>query len=336
MKSKHTFPTFIAIALFPLISFSQIAITSTQEVAKIKQGTTFFAMSDPNAPKAKAFVDAIKKAWTLSKVECIKYTDVEKNIAPNNSFVTIGANMTTSNSTLASTETRIYLELWTTNGKYTHDPKKRLHFNQADKISIATIELFADYYAQNNPSALYKMDYDAAGHFKNWGAGVLANYLQQLTSLLNKGTDCLAKTEIANKTELQKMSASTLFIPDYVMIKFPKNMDDESKKYEDKEIFDGLNQAYKVLPLVELNDKILTNATPFYYLLFIKTPTEKFVTVTNSNTGEIIYSAYTSSPTNFKSGDLKELQKAVQKKWIIHSTKTNPLFSKFTITFRFH
>ena len=314
MKSKLSFLSFIAIALFPLFSAAQITITNTAEVAKIKQGTTYFAMKDPASPKAIAYVDAIKKAWTLSKVECIKYTDVEKNIAPNNSFVTIGANMTTSNSTLASTETRIYLELWTTNGKYTHDPKKRRHFNQADKISIATIELFADYYAQNNPSALYKMDYDAAGHFKNWGAGILSNYLQQLTSLLNKGTDCLAKTEIANKTELQKMSTSTLFIPDYVMIKLPKNTDDESKKYEDKEIFDGLSQAYKVLPISELNDKIANTVTPFYYLLFIKTPTEKFITVTNSQTGEIIYSAYTSSPTNFKSGDLKELQKAAQKK----------------------
>jgi hypothetical protein len=161
MKSKHTFTTLIAIALFPLFSFAQITITNTAEVAKIKQGTTYFAMKDPASPKAAAYVDAIKKAWTLSKVECIKYTDVEKNIAPNNSFVTIGANMTTSNSTLTSTETRIYLELWTTNGQYTYDPKKRRHFNQADKIVVATIELFADFYAQNNPSALYKIDYDA-------------------------------------------------------------------------------------------------------------------------------------------------------------------------------
>ncbi|MFN3752920.1 hypothetical protein [Flavobacterium sp.] len=314
MKTKYTLIILTAIALLPLCAFSQITITNTAEVAKIKQGTTFFAMKDPASPAAAAYVAAIKKAWTLSKVECIKYTDVEKNIAPNNSFVTIGANMTTSNSTLASTETRIYLELWTTNGKYTYDPKKRRHFNQADKIVVATIELFADFYAQNNPSALYKMDYDAAGHFKNWGTGVLTNYLQQLTSLLNNGTETLAKTEIANKEELLKMSTATLFIPNYVMIKFPKNSDDESKRYPDKEIFDGITQAYKLLPLAELNDKITNSTTPFYYLLFIKTPTEKFVTVTNSLSGEIIYSSYTGSPTNFKSSDLKEIQKASLKR----------------------
>ena len=313
MKTKHSFYSLIALALLPLTTFSQITITNTAEVAKLKQGTTYFAMKDPASPKAAAYVEAIKKAWTLSKVECIKYTDVEKNIAPNNSFVTIGANMTTSNSTLAATETRIYLELWTTNGKYTYDPKKRRHFNQADKIVVATIELFADFYAQNNPSALYKMDYDAAGHFKNWGPGVIANYLQQISVLLNNNTETAAKSEIANQGELKKMASSTLFVPDYVLTKFSKNSDDESKKYDNKEIFDGFTQSYQVITSEELNLKILNNPTPFYYLLFIKTPSEKFVTVTNSQTGEIIYSANTST-ANFKSSDLKELQKAAQKK----------------------
>jgi hypothetical protein len=222
--------------------------------------------------------------------------------------------MTTSNSTLAATETRMYLELWTTNGKFTYDPKKRRHFNQADKIVVGTIELFADFYAQNNPSAMYKMEYDAAGHFKNWGAGILSNYLQQLCILLEKGTECTAKTEIANTGELQKMASTTLFVPDYVLTKFAKNSDDESKKYTEKEIFEGITLSYKLLSLDQLNEKIANSSAPFYYLLFVKTPTEKFVTVTQSQTGEIIYLGYTASASNFKNADLKSLQKTAVKK----------------------
>lgn len=314
MKLKIALLQFIIIAILPVISHSQITITNTAEITKIKTGTTFFAMKDPASPKAAAYVDAIKKNWTLSKVECIKYTDVEKNIAPNNSFVTIGANMTSSNSTMENTETRIYLELWTTNGNYTYDSKKRKHFNQTDKISLATIELFADFTAQNYPSSLYKMDYDSSGHLENWSAGIVANYIQQVTILLNKGETREAKTAIYNKEEIKKLASETLFIPDYIMTKFSKNADDESKKYEPKEIFDGFNLNYKLLSLGELNDKILNNSTPFYYLLFIKTINEKFVTVTNSKTGEIIYSEYSGSPSNFRSSDLKDLQKTVQKK----------------------
>lgn len=316
MKLKIAFLQFVGIFIIIIStkSYSQIAVTNVSEIAKLKTGTTFFAMKDPASPKAAAYVDAIKKNWTISKVACIKYTDVEKNIAPNNSFVTIGANMTSSNSTMENTETRIYLELWTTNGNYTYDPKKRKHFNQADKISLATIELFADFTAQNYPSSLYKMDYDASGHLENWSAGILANYIQQVTILLNKGEVREAKTTIYNKEEIKKLASETLFIPDYVMTKYSKTSDDESKKYETKEIFDGYNLNYKLLTLEELNNKITNSSTPFYYLLFIKTISEKFVTVTNSKTGEIIYSEYSGSPANFKSSDLRDLQKAIQKK----------------------
>lgn len=222
--------------------------------------------------------------------------------------------MTSSNSTMENTESHIYLELWTTNGTYTYDPKKRKHFNQADKISIATIELFADFTAQNYPSSLYKMDYDASGHLENWNAGIVANYIQQLTTLLNKGETREAKTNFYNKEELKKLTSETLFVPDYILIKFSKTSDDESKKYETKELFDGYNLKYKLLTSEELSDTILNNRTPIYYLLFIKTNNEKFVTVTNSVTGEIIYSEYSGSPSNFKSSDMKELQKAIQKK----------------------
>jgi hypothetical protein len=313
MKLKTSFLHLIVIIL-PAISFGQIAITNVSEITKIKNGTTFFAMNNPASPKAAAYVEAIKKNWTLSNVECIKYTEVEKNIAPNSSFVTITANMANVYSTSGNTDTHIYLELWTTNGNYTYDPKKRKHFNQADKISIATVELFGDFTAQNYPSSLYKMDYDASGHLENWSAGIVANYIQQMTILLNKGEVREAKTTIYNKEEIKKLASETLFIPDYVMTKFVKNVDDESKKFETKEIFDGYNLKYELLSLEELNDKILNKSSPFYYLLFIKTINEKFITVTNSITGEIIYSEYSGSPSNFKSSDLKELQKAVQKK----------------------
>ncbi|HNP33465.1 MAG TPA: hypothetical protein PKN96_09245 [Flavobacterium sp.] len=312
MKLKTALLQLLVFVCLPIKIHSQIAITNIAEIAKIKTGTTFFAMKDPASPKAAAYVDAIKKNWTFSKVECIKYSDVEKNIAPNNSFVTITANMTTSTSG-ANTVTHFYLELWTTDGSFVYDPKKRKHFNQEEKISIATVELFPDYITQDNPTTIYKMDYDASGHLKNWNAGVVGNYVQQLTILLNKGEARSTKAAFYNALELQKLSSETLYIPEYVMIKFVKNSDDESKQYEAKEVFEGLSLNCKLISPEALNDKILNSATPVYYLLLIKTTTEKFITVTNSKTGEIIYSDYASSSSNFKPSDLKDLEKAVKK-----------------------
>jgi hypothetical protein len=301
-KARSLFVLFI----LPLFSFSQISISNTSEIEKVKTGTTFFAMKDPSSPKAAAFVEAIKKHWTLSKVECIKYTDVEKNIAPNNSFVTIGANMTSSNAS-STTETDFYLEFWTTNGKFVYDAKKRKHFNQEDKILLAGIDLFPDFTIQNNPSTIYKMDYDAAGHLKNWSPAILGNYIRQVVSLLNKGEAREGKTAFSNKSELSKVQ--TLYIPDYVLTKFSKNSDDESKKYDEKEITEDSGLACKIITTDELNNKIATSETPFYYLLFIKTNAGRFVTVTNSSSGEIIYSSFSGGSGNFKAGDLKAIGK---------------------------
>lgn len=313
MRLKTVLFYCITCVLFPLLGFCQIAISNVSEISKVKTGTTFFAMKDPVSPKVAAYVDAIKKNWTLSKVECIKYTDVEKNIAPNNTFVTIGAKMLNSNST-ALTETNFFLEFWTTDGKFVYDPKKRKHFNQDDKILIASIELFSDVTTQNNPSTLYKIDYDASGHLKNWSASILGNYIQQVVGLLNKGEVRETKTEFLNKTELGKLNSQTLFIPEYVLIKFSKNSDDDSKKYDPKELTEGSGLSCKFIPTEELNDKIASDTTAFYYLLFIKTNTDKYVTITNSLTGEIVYSAYSSSSGNFKASDLKDILKAIQKK----------------------
>lgn len=302
----------LVLVTMPLLGFSQISISNTAEIAKIKTGTTFFAMSNPASPKVATYVEAIKKNWTLNKAECIKYTDVEKNIAPNNSFVTITANMTTSING-SNTETHFYLELWTTDGSFKYDPNKRRHFNQENKISIATMELFPDYTTQNNPSTVYKMDYDAGGHIKNWSSEIVANYIQQLSSLLSKAEIRQTKTAFYNNTEIKNLASTTLYIPEYLMTKFLKNSNDESRQFDAKEIFEGFNLSYKLVSTEELNDKIQNSQTPIYYLLFIKTLSEKFITVTNSKTGEIIYSSYSGSPSNFKSGDLKDLQKAVQK-----------------------
>lgn len=301
------------------VSFGQIAISNVGEIEKIKSGTTFVAMKDPNALKSKEYQDAFQKNWTFSKVAFIKYTDIEKNIAPNNSFITIGGFTNSVQSIGGSgnadySNTHLYLELWTTNGNFVYNPKKRKHFDNKDKIQIGRIELFTDFASLINPDNLYKSDYDSNGHIRNWGAGILSNYIQNLTVLLNKGQEQKLFSEIVNKDELKKLSNETLFVPDYVLTKFNKFTGDESKKHEEKEIFDDYKLKYKLLSTSELNTKIINEKTPFYYLIYIKSSTDKFISIVNSITGEFIYSAYTPLSYNIKSGDLKDIQKAIQKK----------------------
>jgi len=300
------------------IAYSQISISNVAEIAKIKTGTLFVAMKDPNSVKDKEYVDVFIKNWTFSKVECVKYTDIEKNISPNNSFLTIGASSSgiesVAGNSADNSKTNVFLELWTTNGNFVYNPAKRKHFNLNDKIQIARLELFTDNFASSSPSMLYKMDFDAKGHIKNWGAGIITNYIQTLISFLDKGQEHALNSEIINKQEVQKLNAQTLFVPDYVLTKFNKSTGDETQKMEEKELFADYKLSYKLTSLSDLNAKILNEKSPFYYLIYIKSGNDKYVNVVNSATGEMTYSAFTSQSYNLKSGDLKDLQKAVQKK----------------------
>jgi len=89
-KFKYFITTFVLGVIVTFNANSQISISNISEIAKIKSGTTYIAMKDPNSEKAKEYVDAIKNNWTISKFEFIKYSEIEKFISPENSFLTIG------------------------------------------------------------------------------------------------------------------------------------------------------------------------------------------------------------------------------------------------------
>jgi hypothetical protein len=118
---------------------------------------------------------------------------------------------------------------------------------------------------------------------------------------------------ILNETELKNLKDEVLYVPDYVLINFNKFTGDETKKHDEKDIFKNYKFEYKLMSTDELNEKIMNDTTSFYYLIYIKSSADKFVSVINSLTGEIIYSNYTYRSYNIKSKDLKKLRKKIKK-----------------------
>lgn len=130
---------------------------------------------------------------------------------------------------------------------------------------------------------------------------------------LEKGQEKSLYSSLGNDSELKKLQNQTLFIPDYVFTKFNAFTGDESKKFDEKELLEDYKLKYEVISSKTLNEKILKNDQPFFYLQYIKSSTDKYVSVINSQTGEVIYSSYTPMSYNLKSGDLKELSKKIAK-----------------------
>jgi len=322
-KIKFFLTAFVFSLTFAFNANSQIAISNISEITKIKSGTTYIAMKDPNSEKVKEYVNAFKSNWTISKIEFIKYSEIEKFISPENSFLTIGGYETNTQfiklyengsrtNGINYSNTHLYLELWTCDEKYFQSKKKKKEFGNNDKIQVARIELFTDFETLSDPDKLFQSDYDGNGHIRNWGPGILKNYIQSLMSYLNKSENRTLYSGIFNANAMKNLKKEVLYVPEYVLTKFNKFTGDETKKHNEKEIFEDYKLEYKLISVDELNQKILADKTVFYYLIYIKSSTDKYMSVINSLTGEIIYSAYTPISYNINQGDFKDLQKKTQ------------------------
>ncbi|PSG88260.1 hypothetical protein [Aurantibacter aestuarii] len=323
LKANHYLLTFLFTVITIFYAKSQIAISNTSELAKIKGGTTYIAMKDPSTEKAKKFIEVFKNNWTISKFEFIKYSEIEDYLSPNSSFLTIGGYETNvqfiklyqngrSKNGINYSNTHLYLELWTCADNYFENKKDKKSFENKDKIQVARIELFTDFETLADPDKIFQSDYDGDGHIRNWRPGILKNYLQSLMNYLNKSKNRTLFSETINEKEIKNLKNEILYVPEYVLMKFNKFTGDETKKHNEKSIFKDYKFKYQLLSKDELSEKILVDNTPFYYLIYIKSSTDKYINVINSTTGEIIYSKYSPVSYNIKSKDLKKLQKQVQ------------------------
>lgn len=323
IKTQQYLATLILTITVTICAKGQVAISNLSQLAKIKSGTTYIAMKDPSSEKAKEYINVLKSNWTISKYKFIKYSEIEKYLSPENSFLTIGGYETKTQfiklyesgsrkNGINYSNTHLYLELWTCDEKFFNRQNDKIKFGDNDKIQVARIELFTDFETLSDPDKLFQSDYDGNGHIRNWGPGILKNYIQSLMSYLNKSENRKLYSRMINKKEIKNLKNEVLFVPEYVLTKFNKFTGIETKKHDEKKIFKNYKLKYQLISTDELNQKILVDETPFYYLIYIKSSTDKYISVINSTTGEIIYSAYSPVSYNIKSKDLKKLQKQVQ------------------------
>jgi len=104
-----------------------------------------------------------------------------------------------------------------------------------------------------------------------------------------------------------------VYVTDCVLIEMNKWNGDESKRLDEKEIFEDYKYPYKLLTVKELNSKILNEKEPFYYLAYVKVSPLKCINIIDSQTGEIIYSDKSTS-YNFKPSDMKDIGKIIGSK----------------------
>ncbi len=175
---------------------------------------------------------------------------------------------------------------------------------------------FASFMVKNDPSKnndvnkkLYNEDL-----LYNYKSGFLKNYFQKVNNLIQK--DQVYWMYVKNPEylpELKNLKKKTLYVPDFVARKF-NGLEREakpSKAFLDK-IFKNYDFKYQMISSDELNKKIMNNE-PIYYLMYVRVSSERFVSVVNAQTGEIVYRAYHKFGYELKSKHISKLNKAIQK-----------------------
>lgn len=179
----------------------------------LKRSTTVFFLNDTISDNSKSIMEAIRSVWNITPIifsPWSKYDDFNYN---DYTFIIIRGDMTG-----GYAETRFYLIL----SKYFNAVGKKGK-TEVDEIKYCRIELFAEY----ETYTLIHIDKEKRidilynnGKFRNWTPAFLKLYLQDVQFELMKNHRRHLYKYFSNKTELSGLKEDTLYIPDYVFIKF--------------------------------------------------------------------------------------------------------------------
>ncbi len=305
----------LASILFYTTSIGQINVGSKEYVTTkagklkadnihlLKKSKTIFVYREQDEKNLDQFKSLIDKSWDYTDLEFVSFDDFKKrkfNDA-HYSFFTLGGfhKVKTSSSGMVTELTYIYMSLW----MYIDGKKKtfcRIEFYPTFK----THNMAAQHAGGKDGKMMTYLYEDAVLH--NWNLAYINNAIQTVNKKLSHlETRWLYKS--SSKISLAPLKRATLYVPDYTLIKFNKKTGDESLRHLKSELFKKYPYKYKIIDPEELSDLIVNSDEPIYYLSYIKSSTDKYVTVINGLTGEIMYSEYSAMSYNLKTKDITKV-----------------------------
>jgi hypothetical protein len=316
----------VATAICVFFAFTSTAQYHTEGkfAAKLKSAPLHVLVKNLDHPDTKAWMDAIRKGWTLSEVKFVTAEQATQFYATGNYFLSIGAwesmlsaeQMQRPESVYGIDvgKSSLFIELWTPHEDWLKKKKKPLA--PEDKMQIGRVEQTITMQARIRPRPIDFVNMEQSV-ILSWGKGLLKNYLQQLSSHLASDKPQKYDKDFSNESKLKDVKKEKLYVPDFVFVEPTVNCLLGKCTFKDvysdpKEIMSDYKGAYEVISTKDLNDKILNETSPFYYLLCIVSGTDKYITIVNSLTGEVIHKTYVSNSAKLKEKDIKKLFKEMQ------------------------
>lgn len=315
------------VLFFPFISNAQIQIGSNEiptgnaagsisksDLEALKKTTTLFTLQYKDYNDKVAYAKAIKAVWTITPFEIIRPDEMGDYMDKGNySFFSFGG-FVTSRSSPSMTSIHIAYDLWMPElkkkGKINQNYFARIQIYPDNKTIYAAYQ--SKYKKQSDFSAtMLSFIYNDA-YIYSWGPGYMKGYLKLVNDRLISNDKRGPFTEVEEEDILKQLKTDTLYVPNYVKVKFnmftgAENEDDGA----DEEMKDAYPFPVKFISAGELNDLILNGDKPVKYLVYIKSSTDKFINIYDSKDNRLIYAQYVPASYNFKNKDLRKLARAV-------------------------
>ena len=274
-------------------------------IEQLKGTKTVFFLPKDNTGKNDSIQSAVSSVWDLSPLLFDDISNFSKYASdPQYSYFDIeGVSTTVSMSSSSYTNTHYYLVL-----------RLFKEVNTKGKIitqGLCRIELYSNYHEMHSggggtgPEAeinrLYKN-----GVYYNWSPVLLkAQVAAAQTSIKNKVRPWLF--EEVNDPELSRLlSKDTLYVPKRLLNNFNKFNGDEHP-YPNS-LFSSYGHKYKLCSDAELYQIFETEKRGRLIFEYVKSSTDKFVSIYDLQNKKIVYKKYTHTSYNLKSKDLKQIQ----------------------------
>lgn len=277
------------------------------DLEKLQSTKTLFVYRESDNDDLNLFKTTLQEAWDYTELEFISYDEYLANTYDDTySFFTIGGlhKVKTSSSGTVTELTYIYLSLWMNDGD------EELYFSRMDLYpTFPTYEKANEYISRDNEKFMRYLYEESTLH--NWNISYLKNTLQFINKkLVNAEEHWVFNSE--TYSSLSDLKKDTLYIPEYTKIKFAMFSGDESQRHKVKKLMKKYPYPYKVLPMSEITEKITNSTKPVYYLSYIKSCTDKYISIFEGLSGELLYSDYSPMSYNIKHKDLGKLADAIK------------------------
>jgi len=272
---------------------------SKETMDQLKATTTVFFYSKQQKSEIESIKKAVTDGWNLTPLVFDEISRFEKYAAdPKYSYFIIEGFTKESGST---SNTHYYLNL-------------RLFKEVSKKGNISTtglcrIELYPN--TQTLGMGIGKTDevienLYTKGGFYNWSPILLKAQLEAVSTNLEKNLKPGHYDEVKDNDLTNILSTDTLYIPKTLLMSFNALSGKENEKPET--IFNGYHYKYKICTDEELFDIFQISKRGRLLFEYVKSSTDKFITIYDLQQKKIIYRNYVPLSYNLKSKDIESIK----------------------------